>query len=429
MYRTIDAATWSDPWFEELDPLAKLLFLYLITTGKQTNCGVFTVTQRTISYETGLSTDQIRRCMKLLVEGGRVTWWSKESTVWVHNFYRHQRVKSSWKYTVSARAALSAFPPHIREAVQRMYPDLSLDPTRQPKQKEANSRLNEGYPTDRVSIPYQYPTDTLSEIGDTLSIPYRYPTDTLPTEHNRTEQSINITDTQSFNTKILDSVENDSDKESVSESINSSDSNLDIDWESISPYVVSNPHHKEDIDIGRGERDGNGSIKRAEKPHKGRAGVGVDRYPIPPDWSLSDEMRLRCGAEGITPQVDLDELAKHFVGYYTEGEGEGAQFHNWDFKFLEWARREKNKPTLRKGKAQNERTDKAREEKKIEGWQEMASSTYTPPKTHPCLFPGCSLTTARKYCQKHGVFPAFEQLKEEWKVAEQIAIDEEKKKK
>ena len=49
MKRMIDTGTWDDPWFAELDPDAKLLFLYLLTNRRSTAAGVFEITARAMS--------------------------------------------------------------------------------------------------------------------------------------------------------------------------------------------------------------------------------------------------------------------------------------------------------------------------------------------------------------------------------------------
>lgn len=55
MRRAIDTAVWDDPWFAHQDPEAKLLFLYLLTNRRPTVSGVFEISLRMISFETGLA--------------------------------------------------------------------------------------------------------------------------------------------------------------------------------------------------------------------------------------------------------------------------------------------------------------------------------------------------------------------------------------
>ena len=86
MYRAIDCNTWDDPWFSELDPSAKLLFLYLITNRRSTPCGAFEITLRAASFETGIPRTQLDDLLKALAP--RVVWYPEHNAIWLRNFYK-----------------------------------------------------------------------------------------------------------------------------------------------------------------------------------------------------------------------------------------------------------------------------------------------------------------------------------------------------
>jgi hypothetical protein len=123
MYRTIDTATWDDPWFAELQPDAKLLFLYFITNRRTTACGAFQITERAMLFETGFDSTRLHTSLKAIT--AKVSWWSEHQTIWVRNFYRHQRANSNERFTISARRALVAFAPAVVDTVCNAYPELS----------------------------------------------------------------------------------------------------------------------------------------------------------------------------------------------------------------------------------------------------------------------------------------------------------------
>lgn len=127
MYRAIDTDTWSDPWFEELAPLERLLFLYLITTSKQTSCGAFQISPRTLGYETGLLGD-LPAVRDALIEksAGRVVWWPAHNVIWVRNFYKYQRAKTSDSFRISALKALKDLPRCVQDTVATAYPELQI---------------------------------------------------------------------------------------------------------------------------------------------------------------------------------------------------------------------------------------------------------------------------------------------------------------
>lgn len=122
MYRTVDSNIWDDTWFTDLTPDAKLLFLYLFTNRRTTPCGVFEITIRAMSFETGLSTEQIQTALNLLAP--KVIWYAETQVIWVRNFYKRQRANSNERFASAARKALDAFPMAIQSDVVAYYPEL-----------------------------------------------------------------------------------------------------------------------------------------------------------------------------------------------------------------------------------------------------------------------------------------------------------------
>ena len=54
-YRTIRMGFWTDPYIEELDAKAKLLYIYLFTGPYTNNLGIVEATRRKIAYETAMT--------------------------------------------------------------------------------------------------------------------------------------------------------------------------------------------------------------------------------------------------------------------------------------------------------------------------------------------------------------------------------------
>jgi hypothetical protein len=90
-YRQISTATWQDPWFEQLSPKAKLLFIYLWTNEVCNQSGLFQISQRRIEFEVGFKIDDVISELHLKVE-----WFHSENIVWVKNFFKWQCFNSSF---------------------------------------------------------------------------------------------------------------------------------------------------------------------------------------------------------------------------------------------------------------------------------------------------------------------------------------------
>lgn len=148
MYRSIDTEIWDDPWFSELSPTDKLVFLYFLTNRRSTSCGVFEITLRAVAFETGLGLVDIEQSLGRLHP--KICWFADEQTIWVRNFFRRQNKNANEKMIISARNALAECSPCVRAEVLREYPELAI-----PVEKTAAPSIEE-------AIPHPYPTDTPS---------------------------------------------------------------------------------------------------------------------------------------------------------------------------------------------------------------------------------------------------------------------------
>jgi hypothetical protein len=161
MYRSIETAMWDDPWFAELPPNAKLLFIYLITNRRATACGVFEIQRRALVFETGLSGDAVKEALAALTD--KVTWWAEHQIIWVHNFYRRQRANTGPSFTVSARQSLAMFPVTVQETVILAYPELhpgTIDPPPGPPKGKTTQSPPKAHPSARVAAGYPEGGDT-----------------------------------------------------------------------------------------------------------------------------------------------------------------------------------------------------------------------------------------------------------------------------
>lgn len=120
MYRNVDCATWDDAWFAELDPRAKLFFLYLVTNRRSTSCGAYEITVRQMAFETGLAADEIERWLHEWAP--RVMWWPAHQIVWLRNFVRYQVYNE--KMRINARGLVARLPAVVRDEIADAYPDL-----------------------------------------------------------------------------------------------------------------------------------------------------------------------------------------------------------------------------------------------------------------------------------------------------------------
>lgn len=123
MYRMIDTATWDDPWFADLDPDAKLVFIYLITNRRSTAAGAFEITIRAMAFETGIAQQRIEAILQGF--GDRVRWWPDLQVVWIRNFFKRQ--KANENFTKSAQKYIVDLPAPVQREIGLAYPELATD--------------------------------------------------------------------------------------------------------------------------------------------------------------------------------------------------------------------------------------------------------------------------------------------------------------
>ncbi len=87
-----DSECWGDPWVQERSPLGKLLFVYLWTNTHRNKSGLYVITQKTMSDETGLNRKQINDVLTELFP--KVQYDPKHCICWVIKHTRRQFLRT-----------------------------------------------------------------------------------------------------------------------------------------------------------------------------------------------------------------------------------------------------------------------------------------------------------------------------------------------
>lgn len=138
-YRTIRMGFWTDPYIEELDAKAKLLYIYLFTGPYTNNLGIVEVTRRKIAYETAMTVQEADKFLAQFESDGKVVCDAKRNIIFVTRFIRHQCSTS----------------PKVMDSLKKLAPSV-------PSEKIAEA----------LCILYPAVYDVSKEDGDTICIPY-----------------------------------------------------------------------------------------------------------------------------------------------------------------------------------------------------------------------------------------------------------------
>jgi len=120
--RSINTHFWIDSWVEDLDPIEKLLFLYLITNPYNNLSGVYELKTKRMAYETGIDKDTVEKILERFAENGKAYYF--DGYVYLPNFQKHQRMNESMKR--SADKYFDSLPKKVKKIVKELQPGDSL---------------------------------------------------------------------------------------------------------------------------------------------------------------------------------------------------------------------------------------------------------------------------------------------------------------
>jgi len=106
-FRQIHTRIWDDPWFQDLLPEEKLLFIYLFSNERAALCGLYELSLKTMAFETGLRTDAITLALHRFSLAGKAFY--EAPYVWVPNLRKYNETASE-KVQIRIAKELAAIP-------------------------------------------------------------------------------------------------------------------------------------------------------------------------------------------------------------------------------------------------------------------------------------------------------------------------------
>jgi hypothetical protein len=144
--RYISTSIWDDDWFvEDLNRDEKLFYMYLLTNEHTNIAGIYKVSLRRLTQESGFTKEEIHHLFDRFSADGKAYY--KHEYVIMANWPKHQKWQRSTQINKGIRAILLYDTP--KEVIDTILQE---------------------------NIPYAYPIDTLSKGIDYLPIGYEYPT-------------------------------------------------------------------------------------------------------------------------------------------------------------------------------------------------------------------------------------------------------------
>lgn len=91
--RSVNTKFWQDPFIEDLNPTEKLLFLYLLTNPLGNILGIYEISVKRISYDTGIGKETIKKAFESFESVGKVFYF--KDYVIMANFLKNQKLNSN----------------------------------------------------------------------------------------------------------------------------------------------------------------------------------------------------------------------------------------------------------------------------------------------------------------------------------------------
>ena len=112
--RMINTRFWDDSYISDLDPIEKLMFLYLLTNAQTNISGIYELSIKKIALDTGIDKEMVQKIIGRFTKDKKVFY--VKGWVCIKNFIRHQNHKSP-KIRVGIEGELENVPNTILKQV------------------------------------------------------------------------------------------------------------------------------------------------------------------------------------------------------------------------------------------------------------------------------------------------------------------------
>lgn len=129
--RFINTRFWDDSYIVNLDPIEKLLYLYLLTNPLTEISGAYEIPLRRIAFDTGIDKDMVIKILDRFKAAGKVDY--RDGWILITNFIKHQ--SESPKIVTAIENSLKPCPDWIKQSLGYGIDTLS-------HLKELNNNLN-----------------------------------------------------------------------------------------------------------------------------------------------------------------------------------------------------------------------------------------------------------------------------------------------
>ena len=144
-FRQIHVSIWKDPWFLDLEPDEKLLFIYLFSNESTSLAGIYEIAFKVICFETNLSGEFVSKTLEKFEKADKVYY--RDGIVWVKNLRKYNSSKSD-KVLIRVQNDINEIPDCELKQMYIAYYDANISYTDgidslSHEEEESSEELNE----------------------------------------------------------------------------------------------------------------------------------------------------------------------------------------------------------------------------------------------------------------------------------------------
>ena len=119
--RYINTRFWSDGWIQNIDPIEKLLFLYLLTNERTNIAGVYELPLKIMAVETGIDIKVLSKIFQKFKKDKKIEFYN--GWIIIINFIKHQAINPKIEKGI-AYFIQNEIPDYIMERVLKINPEI-----------------------------------------------------------------------------------------------------------------------------------------------------------------------------------------------------------------------------------------------------------------------------------------------------------------
>jgi hypothetical protein len=89
IFRKIHVSFWRDEFIESLTPEQKYFYLYLMTNDRTRQCGIYEITLKQISYDTGYNEETVRQLIRFFVSKSKIRYSETTKEIALKNWGKY----------------------------------------------------------------------------------------------------------------------------------------------------------------------------------------------------------------------------------------------------------------------------------------------------------------------------------------------------